>query len=206
MGVRSKIHSFSYQMAVTTQSAGAVFRLIGGVGMVALLAAFLTVAWMPAGLAAGLQGGAEPALGGVSGLPIPRFVSLKPDRVNVRSGPNKDQEVRWVYTRAGMPVEITAEYENWRRIRDWEGAEGWVYHSLLSGKRTAVVVPSLKDELVPLYDGPDVEAAITARLQSGVLTQVKSCSGKWCQVSGKDFSGYIVQERLWGAYPNEKVE
>ncbi len=62
---------------------------------------------------------------------MPRFVSLKSDRVNVRGGPQKEQEVRWVYTRAGMPVEITAEYENWRRIRDWEGAEGWVYHSLL---------------------------------------------------------------------------
>src|SRR5262245_26457172 len=66
-------------------------------------------------------------------LPIPRFVSLKSDRVNVRSGPTKDHEVTWVYTRTGLPVEITAEYENWRRIRDWEGAEGWVYHSLLSG-------------------------------------------------------------------------
>ncbi len=79
--------------------------------------------------------------GSVSGLPIPRFVSLKSDRVNARSGPNKDQEVRWVYTHAGMPVEVTAEFENWRRIRDWEGAEGWVYHSLLSGKRMATVVP-----------------------------------------------------------------
>ena len=66
--------------------------------------------------------------GSVSGLPIPRFVSLKSDRVNARSGPNKDQDVRWVYTHAGMPVEVTAEFENWRRIRDWEGAEGWVYH------------------------------------------------------------------------------
>ena len=95
--------------------------------------------------------------GSVSGLPIPRFVSLKSDRVNARSGPNKDQDVRWVYTHAGMPVEVTAEFENWRRIRDWEGAEGWVYHSLLSGKRTATVVPKLKDELVPLYENADVE-------------------------------------------------
>ncbi|HEY4981694.1 MAG TPA: SH3 domain-containing protein, partial [Pseudolabrys sp.] len=81
---------------------------------------------MPAGAA---HAAGETA-GTVSGLPVPRFVSLKSDRVNVRSGPNKDQDVRWVYTRAGMPVEITAEFENWRRIRDWEGAEGWVYHSL----------------------------------------------------------------------------
>ncbi len=98
------------------------------------------------------------ATGSVSGLPVPRFVSLKSDRVNVRAGPTKDHDVRWVYTRAGMPVEITAEFENWRRIRDWEGAEGWVYHSLLSGKRTAVVVPKMKDELVPLYESADAEA------------------------------------------------
>ena len=144
--------------------------------------------------------------GSVSGLPVPRFVSLKSDRVNVRSGPNKDQEVRWVYTRAGMPVEVTAEFENWRRIRDWEGAEGWVYHSLLAGKRSAVVVPSLKDDLVPLYASTNVESAVVARLQSGVLGQLKSCNGQWCEFSGKGFSGWIRQERLWGAYPNEKVD
>ncbi|MFA6265947.1 MAG: SH3 domain-containing protein [Pseudolabrys sp.] len=157
-------------------------------------------------MSGGARAAGELPVGPVSGLPIPRFVSLKSDKVNVRSGPNKDQDVRWVYTRAGMPVEITAEFENWRRIRDWEGAEGWVYHSLLSGKRTAIVVPSKKEELVPLYDSPDIESAIMAKLQPGVLMQVKSCTGQWCQVSGKDFSGYIVQERLWGAYPNEKID
>ena len=144
--------------------------------------------------------------GGQSHLPIPRFVSLKSDRVNVRSGPNKDQEVRWVYTHAGMPVEITAEFENWRRIRDWEGAEGWVYHSLLSGKRMATVHSKSKDELVPLFESADIESAVTARLQSGVLGALKSCNGAWCQFGGKGFEGYIRQERLWGAYPNEKVD
>jgi SH3-like domain-containing protein len=166
------------------------------------------VVFLVAFLGAGVATRAAPDLpaGPVSGLPIPRFVSLKSDRVNVRAGPNKDQDVRWVFTRAGMPVEITAEFENWRRIRDWEGAEGWVYHSLLSGRRSAVIVPSKNEVLVPLYESPDIEAGIMARLQPGVLTQVKSCDGKWCQVSGKDFSGYIVQERLWGAYPNEKID
>ena len=70
---------------------------------------------------------------------MPRFVSLKSDKVNVRGGPTKDHDVTWIYTRAGLPVEITAEFDNWRRIRDWEGSEGWVYHSLLSGRRTAMV-------------------------------------------------------------------
>lgn len=184
-------------MAVATQSFGAAIRSLGG----ALLSAVVLAGAMSSAFAAG-----DVATGTVSGLPIPRFVSLKSDRVNVRGGPNKDQDVRWVYTRAGMPVEITAEFENWRRIRDWEGAEGWVYHSLLSGKRTAVVVPKLNAELVPLYEKADTSASVVARLQSGVLGTLKSCDGAWCQFSGKNFSGYIQQERLWGAYPNEKVE
>jgi SH3-like domain-containing protein len=155
--------------------------------------------------ASGAQGTGE-ATGSASGLPVPRFVSLKSDRVNVRAGPNKDQDVRWVYTRAGMPVEITAEFENWRRIRDWEGAEGWVYHSLLSGRRSAVVVPKSKEELVPLYDSSSTASAVVAKLQSGVLGTLKTCDGKWCRLTAKDFDGWIEQERLWGAYPNEKVE
>jgi SH3-like domain-containing protein len=81
------------------------------------------------------------ATGPKSGLPVPRFVSLKPDRVNVRGGPTRDHDVTFVYTRAGLPVEITAESDNWRRIRDWEGSEGWVYHSLLSGRRQRNLVP-----------------------------------------------------------------
>ena len=188
-------------MAVTRQSVRAVSR-----GANRAILAVVQVALFVAFLAVGARAAGPAATGSVSGLPVPRFVSLKPDRVNVRSGPNKDHEVRWVYTRAGMPVEITAEFENWRRIRDWEGAEGWVYHSLLSGKRTAVVVPKIKDKLVPLYEHPDIEAAEAARLQAGVVGSLKSCDGTWCQFAGKNFDGWIQQERLWGAYPNEKVE
>jgi SH3-like domain-containing protein len=183
-------------MAVTTQSFRVRFRRFGW----AVLAAAMLAMQPSIGQSAGETAGS------VSGLRVPRFVSLKSDRVNVRSGPNKDQEVRWVYTRAGMPVEIVAEFENWRRIRDWEGAEGWVYHTLLSGKRSAVVVPSLKDDLVPLYESADADSSVVARLQSGVLGQLKSCNGLWCEFAGKNFSGWIRQERLWGAYPNEKVE
>jgi SH3-like domain-containing protein len=192
--------NLSYQMAVTTQSTRAAF---GRLRRALLVAAplLLTAAGCGSVRAAG-----EVATGSVSGLPVPRFVSLKSDRVNVRSGPNKDQEVRWVYTRAGMPVEITAEFENWRRIRDWEGSEGWVYHSLLSGKRTAVVVPKSKDELVPLYERSDDKSALAAQLQSGVVGTLKSCTGTWCEFAGKNFDGWILQDRVWGAYPNEKVE
>jgi len=194
--------SSSYQMAMTRKSIGAGLRGAGRTGAVwgVIAAGYLFLSAGPAVAAS------ELATGSVSGLPVPRFVSLKSDKVNVRGGPNKDQDVRWVYTRPGMPVEITAEFENWRRIRDWEGAEGWVYHSLLSGRRTATIVPKLNDELVLLYSDPDGESGVVAKLQAGVLASIKSCTGTWCRISGKGFDGWIHQERLWGAYPGEKVE
>jgi SH3-like domain-containing protein len=141
-----------------------------------------------------------------SGLPVPRYVSLKSDRVNVRIGPTKDNDVAWIYTRSGLPVEITAEYENWRRVRDSEGAEGWVYHSLLSGRRTAVVTMKRKDDLATLYDSADPSSAIAARLQAGVLAQVKLCGSGWCHISGSGFDGWIEQQRLWGVYSDEKID
>jgi SH3-like domain-containing protein len=145
--------------------------------------------------------------GAQSGLPVPRFVSIKSDRVNVRAGPTKDHEVVWVFARAGLPVEITAEFENWRRIRDWEGAEGWVYHSLLSGRRSAFVAKRKSDDdLVPLYNSADPAAAVTARLQPGVLGHVKHCDGVRCRFFGEKFDGYIEQDRLWGVYPGEKID
>jgi SH3-like domain-containing protein len=200
-------------MAVSTQSSGAARRRFAA----ALSAAVaLLLLGLVGAVAQDIDGakavkgtkGTDIALGkgSVTGLPVPRFVSLKADRINVRSGPSRDQEVQWVYTRAGMPVEVTAEFGNWRRIRDWQGAEGWVYHSLLSGKRTAVVVPTLKTDLVPLYARPDLKSAVVARLQAGVLGKLDSCTGTWCEFSGKGFDGWIMQVRLWGAYPNEKID
>ena len=142
---------------------------------------------------------------GPSGLPLPRFVSLKADRINVHVGPAKTYDVTWIYTRASLPVEITAEFENWRRIRDGEGAEGWVYHSLLSGRRTGMVV-SKDDSIVPLRDAGDPEGTITAKLEPGVVGIVKRCTGSWCRISGEGFDGWIEQSRLWGVYPNEKID
>jgi SH3-like domain-containing protein len=151
---------------------------------------------------------ASQAAGSASGLPVPRFVSLKSDKVNVRGGPTKDHEVTWMYTRAGLPVEVTAEFENWRRIRDWEGSEGWVYHSLLSGRRTAVVTPkaSGKDDLILLHESANPQSAVAAKLQAGVLGAVKRCSNGWCRLTGEGYDGWVQQERLWGVYPDEKVD
>jgi SH3-like domain-containing protein len=148
-----------------------------------------------------------------TGLPVPRYVSLKTDRVNLREGPSKDHRTAWVFQRAGLPVEITAEYETWRRIRDAEGTEGWVLHSLLSGRRTALITPRNRGEEapLPLLERADERAEVVAKLQPGVIANVKSCSGAWCRVivvlpGAPDVDGFIRQERLWGVYPNERVE
>src|ERR1700745_1299658 len=138
----------------------------------------LAGAWLGASVTTGFS--AKDTAMTTSGLPIPRYVSLKSDHVNVRAGPTKENDVAWVFTRPGLQGEIPAEFENWRRVRDSEGSEGWVYHSLLSGRRTAVVTMKNKDDLAPLYDQADSSSAIAARLQVGVVAQVKRCDAHWC--------------------------
>lgn len=172
-------------------------RLIGIAASAALILAALGPGWA----ADGDQKPSKPS------LPVPRFVSLKSDKVNVRRGPSTDQAIVWVFSRAGLPVEIIAESENWRRVRDSEGADGWVFHSMLSARRTALIAPWTKGkESVPLYDSKSTGARAVAALQAGVLGNVLSCDGEWCNVSVEDYSGYVEQDKLWGVYRGEEVK
>jgi len=162
-------------------------------------------------LFAGIAGGATPTTSqtaqiGPSGLPLPRFVSVKSSPVNVRQGPSRDHDIAWTYMRSGQPVEITQEFENWRRIRDSDGQEGWVFQGLLSGRRTALVTPWTSQDNTPVLQKPETGAAVTAYLEPNVLVQVGPCDGAWCAVDGKGFKGFLEQGRLWGVYPGEKVE
>lgn len=180
-----------------------------------LLAALVGGASAGALAAAPPSGQPEVGLGPVTKLPLPRYASLKTDRVNLREGPSKDHRTLWVFQRAGLPIEIVAEFETWRRIRDSEGTEGWVLHSLLSGRRTSIVTAGKsgdKATAIPLHAKADDRSEEEARLQAGVIGSVKSCTGTWCRVivalpqKGGDIDGYIRQDRLWGVYPNERVE
>ncbi|HUW73031.1 MAG TPA: SH3 domain-containing protein [Methyloceanibacter sp.] len=149
---------------------------------------------------------ATAAKGSQSGLRVPRFVSLKSNRVNVRRGPSTEQAIDWVFARAGLPVEIIAEADNWRRVRDSEGADGWVYHSLLSGRRTVLISPWSKGkEAVTLYRRRSTGSRAVAQLQSGVLGNILSCDGEWCELTVDDYSGYVEQSRLWGVYRGEEI-
>ncbi len=143
-----------------------------------------------------------------TGLPIPRFVSLKPSDTPMREGPSKDNAVKWIFKREGLPVEITAEFDNWRRIRDAEGVEGWVFHTRLSGKRNVMVMsmPAQKAEPIRLHSSPTETSHVPAKLQPGVIAMLDNCNKNWCKIKGEDFNGYIKQDRLWGVYALEMVK
>lgn len=149
--------------------------------------------------------------GPVSGLPLPRFVSLKSDEVNLRSGPGRDYPTQWVFRRAGLPVEIVKEFEGWRQVRDAEGVTGWVSQSLLSGRRTALVLPwELKPDTPPpqvaLRENDSESARPAAMVEAGVIANVHSCDSRWCDVSIETFRGYVEQSKLWGIYQGEVIK
>lgn len=176
-------------------------RVLKALFLVAALAAGGSAGSLPA---AAQDGGART---GPSGLPLPRFVSLKSNRINMRAGPGQDYQVVWIYQREGLPVEIVAEYDNWRRVRDSEGDEGWVFHSLLSGRRTALVTPWSEDpeDTVSLRRTASAAAQPVAYLEPGVQVDVRSCDGSWCSIGVEETQGYLEQERLWGVYPGETI-
>ena len=177
----------------------------------------LTVALLSAPLACGaaarLQAQASATAGQVqgSGLPLPRFVSLKSDRVHIRQGPGTDYKVLWVFQRAGLPVEVISEFEGWRQVRDSAGATGWVVQVLVSGRRTALVVPweakqGAAPVQVPLRSDDREAAGVVAVVEAGVIANIRSCDGRWCYVSIADYRGYIEQKKLWGVYEGEVVK
>lgn len=141
-----------------------------------------------------------------SGLPLPRFVSLKSSRVNMRVGPGPEYQVEWLYLRRGFPVEIIQEYDNWRKVRDVEGNEGWILGALLSGERTAIVAPwNEKNNLVEMRSDPQATNAIVAHVEPGAVTSIKSCRESWCRVEAQGVSGFVRQNQLWGVYPDEAL-
>lgn len=166
---------------------------------------FIAALAMAGGTPATMAGAAESK--GASGLPLPRFVSLKAARVNLRIGPSTDYAVSWLYLKSGLPVEIIQEYENWRRIRDADGTEGWVSQSLLSGERTAVAAPWMRNDTGSIYVNMRRDsmaaAAIVAKLQPGVLMVLKECTGNWCRAIAGGVTGWVAQAEIWGAYPGE---
>ena len=163
----------------------------------------VSMAALPAALSAQETGSTA---GRGTGLPLPRFASLKSNKVNARIGPGENYEVAFVYLRAGLPIEITQEFDNWRKIRDAEGSEAWVFHSLLSGRRTVIVAPWEKEGEIAARAQASEGARVVAYLRPGVVAEVTECTGAWCHLRDQRFDGWVGQDRLWGVYPSETLD
>lgn len=137
-----------------------------------------------------------------TGLPLPRFVSLKSDKVYVRTGPSVRYPIRWIYQRADLPVEIVEEFDVWRKIRDSEGEGGWISQTLLSGERTALV---RGEDLAPVREKPQEESRMLARFEPDVIVKIEICDKSWCKVSAGGFKGWVSRNFLWGIYENEEL-
>ncbi len=170
-------------------------------GRVAGLLCVAALALGATGRAAEMAGAV--AFGPVTNLPLPRYVSMRAESANARRGPSLDQRVDWTFVRSGMPLEVTAEYGNWRRVRDAEGAGGWVHHTLLSGVRTVLVHA---EGATALHAGPSEGSAVRAYLEPGVVARLEECSADWCLVSAEGIEGWSPRGPLWGVAADEPEE
>lgn len=141
------------------------------------------------------------ALFNPTGLELPRYASLKSDKVFSRQGPGRRYPIKWVYQQERLPVKIVQEFDTWRKIEDPDGDQGWVHQSLISGKRTAKVnarTPQL------LYVSRQAESKALARLEPGVIAELDSCFDGWCKLSVNQYSGWIEKKHLWGLHESER--
>lgn len=151
-----------------------------------------------------LVGAAGALAAETSGLPLPRFVSLRSDEVNLRTGPGTRYPVDWVYSRRDLPVEVIAEFETWRKIRDWQGTEGWVHQSMLSARRMVVVTGAERG----LRSDPDDKAVILATLGPNVVARLLGCprDKRFCRVAVENIQGWLKRDEFWGVYQSEYIE
>jgi SH3-like domain-containing protein len=145
---------------------------------------------------------AAEGIGSETSLPVPRFVSLRSSEVNLRAGPGTTYPVDWVYVRRGLPVEVVAEFDVWRKIRDWQNTVGWVHQSMLDGRRTILIVGA--DRVI--RQEPGEAAAIVARLAPGVIGRLLSCDGDWCRIEVQSYRGWLRRDEFWGAYHDEQIK
>ncbi len=143
----------------------------------------------------------DPNRGAVTNLPLPRFVTLKTNEGNARRGPGLTHRIDWIFSRAGMPLRVTAEYENWRRIEDAEGAGGWVHYTLLSGTRAVLV----SQDMAEFRTKPDAASDVVFQAESGVIGRLLECQSNWCRVGTDAGKGWVSTSAIWGVVAGEVV-
>lgn len=133
---------------------------------------------------------------GATGLPVPRFVSLKAGQANLRTGPGAEYPIKWVYQRKSLPLKVVKDYYNWRKIEDYEGETGWFHVSLLSGKRTAMIQKGRHR----LFSKPDPRSRHVLTVEAGVIGDLLDCQESWCRVKINGRKAWIERRFLYGVF------
>ena len=149
---------------------------------------------MVAGAALAQDGETAPTLGPETNLPVPRFVSLNAGEANVRRGPSLSHRIDWVFTRRNMPLQLVAEYGQWRRVSDHDGQGGWIHYTLLSGARTVLI----NADNIPLRNRPEPNGTENAILEAGVIARLGKCELEWCQLTAGGYRGWAPKAVVWG--------
>ncbi len=140
--------------------------------------------------------------GQVTGLSIPRYISMKSGSANVRRGPSTSNRVDWVLRHRGTPLIVLAEYQEWFRIEDVDGEGGWVHTKLLSPRRTVLV----QEDLLALRETPTNSGLKLARLEAGVVLLLGACHPNWCEASVDGLTGWLPKSGIWGVLLEEVFE
>jgi SH3-like domain-containing protein len=134
-------------------------------------------------------------------LPLPRYVSVKSGEANVRKGPGLNYKIKWVLVRKGLPVEIIAEFEQWRKIRDIDGDEGWIHRAMINGKRMVTIL----DYTRTMYKESNPDSYPVALIEAGANAELLECEEKWCRIESEGQRGWVERDGLWGIYPDEQI-
>ena len=132
----------------------------------------------------------------------PRFAALRAEKVFLRAGPGPDFPIQWVFVRRGLPVEILATFDIFRKIRDSDGTVGWVNQQMLTGRRSVLVSGAIRD----LHHDADPGSEVVAQLEPGVIAAVSKCDPAWCEVKAGGYKGWLKRDEVWGLEPDEVIQ
>ena len=132
---------------------------------------------------------------------LPRFASLRSDEVNLRVGPGENYPIAWVFKRKDMPVEILEQFQNWRRVADWQGDKGWILDRMVTAKRSVIVDGAVRE----LHRQPDAASPAIARAEPGVIAKLLELQGPWCRIEAGGYKGWVRRTEVWGVLAEETL-
>ena len=133
---------------------------------------------------------------------VPYWAAISAGDALMRTGPGRAYPAMWRYQRPGLPLKVVQVHNSWRKVRDMEGAEGWMAAVLLTAERSAIVV----DNVMPLHASPDSSTRVLWRVEPGVVGKIRKCSNGWCRFTTQGKTGWIRMSGLWGVEAGEQVD